>query len=95
MNEIYIISVTKEKDSNFRTVGYFTNLDSAIDAVINNYCDIADDGYYKYAVIERIKEGIYQFDLRPTFFKFDNKTKQFIQLKIIPRKYQKICGFYS
>ena len=42
-----------------RTVGYFSSYRDAYDRVINNTCDIFEDGYYNYAVIERIGQGLY------------------------------------
>ena len=42
-----------------RTVGFFRRMEEAFLAVSNNRMDIFEDGYYNYAVIERVGQGLY------------------------------------
>ena len=56
-----------------RTVGYYKDYDKAFDACRNNICDIFEDGYYNYAVITFLEEGLYPDGAEQQWFKF-NKT---------------------
>ncbi|MCK9442850.1 MAG: hypothetical protein M0Q13_15685 [Methanothrix sp.] len=49
-----------------RCWGYFFDLEIAKNQVKNNSLDIAEDGYYNYAVIEKVHEGIL-----PVFYGID------------------------
>lgn len=42
-----------------RAPGYFRKLDEAFECISRNRGDIFEDGYYNYAVIERIGQGLY------------------------------------
>lgn len=71
---MYFITSISEKHGN-RCVGYVSKLDEAIDIVKNNYADLNEAGYYPYAVIENVEEGIYRYDQNPIWFKF-NETME-------------------
>lgn len=43
-----------------RVVGYFLDLEDAVECVEGNWGDLYEAGYYKYAVIEDVEPGIYQ-----------------------------------
>ena len=42
-----------------RAPGYFRKLEEAFECISRNRGDIFEDGYYNYAVIERIGQGLY------------------------------------
>ena len=71
---MYFITSVSEKHG-FRCVGYVSKLEEAIDIVENNYADLDEAGYYPYIVIENVKEGIYQYDQNPIWFKFNEDTE--------------------
>lgn len=59
-----------------RTVGYFEDLETAKKCVEENWGDIYEDGYYKYAVIEDVEPGLYQSaESTPIFFKWEGSIK--------------------
>lgn len=60
-----------------RTVGFSSNLELLENALNCNSCDIYECGYYNYAVIESIEEGFYNYDLNPSWFKWDNEKQGF------------------
>lgn len=60
-----------------RCVGYLSSKEDAINAVINNACDIYEAGAYPYAVIEHIEEGFYQYDFEPTWFEYNRETNKY------------------
>lgn len=67
---MYFITSISEKHG-YRCVGYVSALEEAIDIVENNRCDLWEAGYYPYAVIENIAEGLYQYDQSPLWFKYN------------------------
>lgn len=52
-----------------RTVGYFTSYGEAYDCCKFNKCDIFEDGFYNYAVITAIEEGLYLTQTEQQWFK--------------------------
>jgi hypothetical protein len=81
----FITSVYPEKEGyGTRCVGYLSNKEKAIDAVINNACDIYEAGAYPYVVIEHIEEGFYQYDFEPLWFKYNEDTEKYEQIKEEP-----------
>ena len=46
-------------DTDSRCVGWFETLEKAVEIVKGNYGDIEEAGYYKWAIIEKIKPGLY------------------------------------
>lgn len=60
-----------------RTVGYTNSFTEAVKIANSNAGDIYECGYYNYLVIEDIKEGLYQYDTNPKWFKWDSKRQGF------------------
>ena len=71
---MYFITTISEKHGN-RCVGYVSKLEDALSIVEENQCDLWEAGYYPYAVIEHVEEGIYQYDQDPLWFTFNEKTE--------------------
>ena len=80
---MYFITTVSEQHGN-RCVGYYTKWFKAIKAVENNNFDLNEAGYYPYAVIENVKEGIYQYDFKPLWFKFNDKTEKYEKIDKAP-----------
>lgn len=76
-----------------RCVGYFKTFKEAEEAVINNAGDMNEDGYYKYAVIENIPEGVYRLDLSPVWYEWDETTKKYKKIKKCPKEFAHLVGF--
>ena len=74
---MYFITAMTSK-GHTRCVGYLTSLEKAIEVVRSNKCDIYEAGAYPYAVIENIEEGLYQHDLNPLWFTWNNEKKEYI-----------------
>ena len=70
---VTVIRVRKSAPDSTRCVGYYLDKDKAIHAVESNYLDIAELGYYKYAVIHPVHEGIHQIpeESESNWFKYD------------------------
>lgn len=63
-----------------RCVGYFKDLEEAKDIVTNNKCDLWET-IYNYAVIEKIGEGLYQYDQNPIWFQWCHETKTYKEIE--------------
>lgn len=72
-------------------VGYYTDLDVAIEAVTSNACDI-NETVYDYAVIEEVSEGLYNPSIKSYWFKY-NRTKDSYEPIDEPNEVKHICGF--
>jgi len=81
---IYSITLVK-LDSAIRTrcVGYYFDRDEAIHAVESNRCDMAELGWYKYAVVSPVHEGIHPIpkDSDQNWFEYDVNLKRFMWIK--------------
>ena len=73
---MYFITSISE-DHGYRCVGYVSELKDAIEIVKNNSGDLNEAGYYPYAVIENIEEGIYQYDQDPLWFKYNSEIDKY------------------
>lgn len=74
---MYFITTVGEDDT--RCVGYFHDIDRALDVVRNNRYDLWEAGCYPWAVIEWIPEGVYQYDYEPQWFEYDEETNTYIE----------------
>ena len=58
-----------------RVVGFFLDLETAKRAVEENWCDLYENGYYKYAIIEEREAGLYSHCENPLFYKWEGTVK--------------------
>ncbi|MDE6946270.1 MAG: hypothetical protein K2P14_03690 [Anaeroplasmataceae bacterium] len=72
---MYFITSINENDS--RCIGYVSDLDIAKNIVKNNRYDLYEAGCYPNVVIERIPEGIYQYDFEPLWFEYDENSNKY------------------
>lgn len=66
---VFFLDEEKPELPEVRCVGYYNEKTDAVKAVTMNACDI-HEMTYNYAVIETIKEGLYEIDPNPSFFKY-------------------------
>lgn len=86
-----IINIDIEGTIGTRTVGYFEDLETARQCIEENWGDIYEDGYYKYAVIEDVEPGLYMSgSATPIFFKWIDGKYQEIEK---PAELKGIVGF--
>jgi len=82
MNETPIYTITTVRaalGAGSRTVGFAHKLPDAIKWVEENALNINEEGYYPYAVIEPIKQGIYNFDHIEYWYKFNREKDSYEQ----------------
>jgi hypothetical protein len=86
-NPIYTIMVFEkcEKDKYdladvgcSKVVGFKHKLETAIDTVINNVCDICEN-CYMYALVEEVLPCLYPCNDKRWYFKFNTETKKYEQ----------------
>lgn len=46
--------------------------------IIDNFHDMAENGYYEYAIIEKVREGLYPFGSDSWWFVYDPKVRTYI-----------------
>lgn len=61
--------------SDYRGVGYFRKWEEAHKKVMDNAGDIFEDGYYNYAVILKIGQGLYPNQREESWYAYDNMTR--------------------
>ncbi len=100
---IYVITMCekleKDEETGFPSFGsrfvpgWFANKDTAFDAVKQNASDI-NETCYDYAVIERIKEGLYSpaFKGERWIFKYNRETDTYEEIQE-PDFLSHFCGF--
>lgn len=69
---ITTIRVCGDEIDDSRTVGYYKKYDKALSTVVYNICDIFENGYYQYALISRLSEGLYPTPIFKKYFKYTN-----------------------
>lgn len=81
---MYFITTIYIKDNNLkksRCVGYYNDKNDAIKVLNDNFGDLYECGYYNFAVIEKVEEGIYRYDSNPIWFKWNKKKEGFFKTK--------------
>ncbi len=97
--KVYFVATIRNIDiegtTGSRTVGYFLTKEEAIKCVEENWCDLYEAGYYKYAVIEDVEPGLYtSYNSKPIFFKWSGDIKTGHYKKISkPKELEHIFGF--
>lgn len=90
MNFITTIGLKENKEPRERTIAMYKDFYKAKSRILENACDMFEDGYYKWAVISKIEEGIYPlsylFDENNTWFFFDENKNEIKELKERPEE---------
>lgn len=76
---------------NATTVGFFNTYEDAQDCVKNNDCDIAEEGWYRFAIIEEYTPGIYMVPQYERWFEWDGDSKVYKPRLERPKKFRNIC----
>lgn len=63
----------------YRTVGFFDSKKDAFKILYGNCWDLWEAGYYPYAVIEEVKEGLYLPSISHWFFEYDREKDGYIE----------------
>ena len=89
---MYFITIIDSKDNDKRCVGYFDTFEKAEEAVLDNACDI-NETCYDYCVIENVPEGLYQYDFKPTWYKWNDLDEVYEKIDYVPEPFKNIIGF--
>lgn len=75
-----------------RTVGWYKKYKKAEECVLKNFGDIYECGYYPYAVIEEVEEGLYPYNENTWWFAWDQDKKAYLPIEK-PEKLKNICNY--
>lgn len=95
MNPIYTITTVRAAlAAGSRSVGYFYDLQTAKEAVEENDLDICECGYYKYAVIEEVYQGLYTytFERKEHWYVWNNEKEQYVPCEK-PERFKNTYGW--
>jgi hypothetical protein len=104
---IYTITTLRDtEDTSRRCVGWFPTFEEAEEIVKGNYGDLAEAGYYKWAVIERFASGLYAISpcSESTWYRFTQKKAKrncspWNPMNVIakrirrPKRFAHLCNF--
>ena len=93
MSEICTITTVRGAlDAGSRCVGFYHDFEKACDVVQRNICDINEMGYYPYAVIEVVGEGIYAYPRKEFWYKWNHDTERYEDCPK-PEKFKQVVGW--
>jgi hypothetical protein len=75
-----------------RSVGFFYLKADAERCLAENWGDIYECGYYPFAVIERVEQGIYTVPRSEYWYKWDDKKKGYVPCEK-PDRFKQVCGW--
>lgn len=74
-----------------RPLGYFFSFEEAKETILGNLGDIFEAGFYSYAVIEKIPEGLYQEPVLSCWYRLEGSN---VQASLIdPPSFAKDCSW--
>ena len=83
LQKMYFITCFSNYESdymeNHRTFGYFSDTDTCLEALNENWADMCEARYYTYAVIEEISEGIHSHAKQIAWFRWDEEKEGFYE----------------
>ena len=58
-------------------IGFVYNLGAAQHIIENNCCDIYEEGYYPFALIEEVRSGIYNVNRKEFWYRWSHETHKY------------------
>lgn len=94
IEQIYTITTLAETKElyNTRCIGYYFDLDIAIEEVKDNSGDM-HEFYYEHCVIEEVKPGLYYYPRKEIWFEWDHEKEGYVMIDEKPELYKNISGF--
>lgn len=83
---MYFLTTYRIKDGQIddrRTVGMNKEYNELFDVAIWNTFDIYEDGYYQYACITFVEEGLYPANVEQQWFEYDKENRKANTLSLI------------
>lgn len=80
MNDQVIYTITTVRhalQAGSRAVGFYYDQEVAIDNLVNNVMDIYEEGYYPYAVIECLTQGVYVYPREELWFRWNRDNGKY------------------
>ena len=63
--------------------GLFKEKEEAISIIVNNVCDLAEDGYYPYALVEQVNYGLYGIGAASplhVWYRWDSVAEKYLEI---------------
>ena len=76
-----------------RCVGWYPTFEQAEKAVVENYQDIYELGYYPFCVIEKVQYGIYCIKREEHWYKWDEDLERYIKISRKPDLFEGSCCY--
>lgn len=87
MSNIFVVTTINNSPRRLRSIAWFSCQDKAMQAVEENWGDMCELGYYKYAVIEELREGLYPMPVSRWLYIWNDTDKNY--LRVSPSKHPK------
>lgn len=98
MNQIYFLMVCGSADNVLlcdflysRVIGWFSSKEKAIDILEHNTGNIWE-GYYDYAILEKVDEGLYPHSDRPELYKYSKEMNKYCRIEL-PKSFERFTNF--
>jgi hypothetical protein len=75
-----------------RCVGFYYTFEEAKESIIENVMDICEQGYYLYAVIEKITPGVYIYPRDETWFQWSRDAGRYESCEK-PERFKQTAGW--
>ena len=89
---MYFITTIDSKEDDTRCVGYYSSFEKAEEIVLDNVFDICET-CYDYAIIECVPEGLYEYDDKPVWYKWNDVDEKYEKIEQPPKQYINMVGF--
>ena len=100
---MHVVVALRENGTTYKTrpsyvAGLFKEKKEAMDVIINNHCDLSEDNYYPYALVEKVNFGLYGVgaekpELSQVWFKWDVEEEKYKQVNEKPDDLKIIAQF--
>ena len=74
---IYIVVTQTEEGCEYRSVGFYSSVEKAKEAIEENRCDIFES-FYEYAVVEAVEEGLHPKTTEEAWYKWDHGKGRYV-----------------
>jgi hypothetical protein len=93
---MHFVTVLHSKERRHRCWGYFSDEETAVKSVLQNWTDMYEHGYYDLAVIETIPEGLCAVPDKTTWFSAEmvgDSEYSVTRLSEPPERFQRVGMF--
>lgn len=90
---IYVITTLNLNEHRSRPVGYVEDKDVAFSILEKNQMDLYEAGWYPFACVELIDQGIYPIPKERWFFQWDQEKEGYVLMEKEPPEVENLICF--